>query len=186
MNKFKNILNDLTNGWAFLYTAIYGMVAFVLGVYTTTINIFTKGLNGDILTTTLFCSACLYLFISIISLPIFIYTQIHKKIHVTLKIILLLALIMFFIFLGKHAFHFEPGTAIFMVVYMIFGVPFFILLYAIPSLILLILDLKHKIKTPMWNIKNKKYLIFFVFYTAICFVILIYIFILSSTSTSIT
>lgn len=176
MNKFKNILNDITNGWAFLYTAIYGMVAFMLGLYTAIINTFTSGLDETFLTTTILCSACLYLFISIISLPIFIYTQIHKKIHITLKIILLLALIMFFIFLGKHVLHFESGSAIFVVVYMIFGIPFFVILYAIPTLILLILDLKHKINYPKYNFKNKKIPTFFVIYIFICFIYIIYTF----------
>ncbi len=181
MNKFKNILNDLTNGWAFLYTAIYGMVAFILGLYTAYLTYFEYNTITfelkDFVNILITASMSLYGIISVISITILSLFQKNKLIKISISIPLLILYTYCIKVLGPHFlnFNFGNGGGIFLVFYILFEIPLGILFFIIPIFILVILDLKHKITPPNISRKIKYFLLFLTMYTIVCWGILIYI-----------
>ena len=181
MNKFKNILNDLTNGWAFLYTAIYGIVALTLGLHTAYFTYFVYNTIPfefkPFINILIMASVSLYGIISVISLTILSIFQKNKLIKIFISIPLLILYTYCIKVLGPHFlnFNFGNGGGIFLVVYILFELPLGILFFIIPTCILGILDIKHKITPPKITYKIKYFLLFLTIYTIGCWGILLYI-----------
>ncbi len=168
MNKFKDILNDLTNGWFFLYTTIYGVVAFVLGLYTAIIN-FSVVEFQDFSLQTLFkmqilSSIGLTGIITIFSaIQIPLINENNKFLNIRpIFIALLLCTI------GHSLLDFSSGSGIYLIPFLMFGIPITFLFFIIPICILIILELRHKILPPKYKFKDKIFPLFFIFYNIIC------------------
>ncbi len=162
MNKFKNILNDITNGWAFLYTAIYGIVAFVLGLYTAIINYFS-GIHRNFPFMVLYSSITLCGYIALISVIALIISRIHHKFSTICKILLYLCIFYFLSYWYINYSNFCLGDILLTIFYIGFGIPILFIVFIIPTFTLFVLDLKHKINSPKINFKNK--------YIPLCFII---------------
>ncbi len=155
MNKLKNILNDITNGWAFLYTATYGIVAFVLGGYVTILNHPTQ----SFFITQIISSISMTGIISIFSaIQISLINEKNRSLNIRL---ICLALILCTI--GHAIFDFSSGSGINFILYLTLGIPITLLFFIIPFCILIILDIRHKILPPKYKFKYKIIPLFFRF-----------------------
>lgn len=168
MNKFKNILNDLTNGWAFLYTAIYGMISFFLGLYTIILNCCSNE-HQNITIQTFFenqilFSICLTGIITIFSaIQIPLLNENNKFLNIR-PLFFALLLCTF----AHSLLDFSSGSGIYLIPFLMFGIPITFLFFIIPICILITLELKHKILLPKYQFKYKIFPLFFIFYNIIC------------------
>ena len=170
MTKLKNIFNDILNGWSGLFMAIYGVVAFVLGGYAAIINHFYEDLPlSNFFSYWITISIFTFGGISILSPMVLVFSQATKKIQLFVGLPILIA---FFYILVKYGKDFliidAEGGGIYFILYLFWGLPFAIILFIIPMLILTILDCKHKITPPKDVFKNNWIKLFFITYTLGC------------------
>lgn len=152
---------------------IYGIISFIIGLYATVINGLEVGLTLKILN--IFSSSMTIIsgstcgVVSILSPIVLGILQSSKKIRFFVGLPLLIICFYLLIKEGHNYLQFgNTGGAIYIIFYIIIGLPFTAILFIIPLFILAILDCKHKLVPPKEIIKNSFIKLFFIIYTIIC------------------